>query len=126
MEESSKEISYRIMKIAQYDTAVSYRMACDCTSPHHDMTIELETDEDFLSLHLYADLETDVYWGQTNFFQRCWRRIKIALRVLLTGHMKVGEEFLFQTDQHIDSFINALQEGKQLLKKKRQEGDPPR
>jgi hypothetical protein len=107
------------MKTAQYDKAVYYRMACDCTSPNHDMTIELETDEDFLSLHLYCDLEADIHWGDTNRFQRLWKRIKIAARVIFTGYMKVGEEFLFQEEKHIDSFINALEEGKQLLKEKK-------
>jgi hypothetical protein len=121
MKENTKKISYRIMKTNEFKDAVFYRIACDCGSPDHDMGLEIEFDEyPMMTLHIYKDLEASTYWGQPNWFQRQWKKIKFSLRLFFTGYIKVQEELLIQDEEHIDSLIQALQEGKEILKKKRE------
>jgi len=109
------------MKTGQYDQAVFYQIACDCGSNEHQLGLEMDVDNGILTLHLYADFEASVYWGKSNWFMRQWRKLKIILRLCFVGYIKMDQEFLIVDDKHVDSFINALQEGKYLLTISREE-----
>ena len=109
------------MKTEEFDDAIYYRLPCSCGSNDHDVTLEFEHDKKFpgmLFLNLHKDLAWSSYWGDTNFFQRIWRRIKTSLRLLFIGYIEVEESFIIQGEDHIDAFIEALNEGKQLMKNK--------
>jgi hypothetical protein len=109
------------MKTEEFDDSVYYRLPCSCGSKDHDVTLEFEHDKDIpdmLFLNMYKDLAWSSYWGDTNFFQRIWRRIKTALRILFVGFIEVEESFILRGEDHIDAFIEALKEGKRLMKTK--------
>ncbi len=110
---------YRVMKTHDFDKSVFYRVACDCTEPDHDMTIEMEIDNDFpnIGLHIYAKLESSVYWGGSNWFERQWKRIKYSMSLLFKGWIEVEQEFLFINDEHISNFIEALEDGREKMRK---------
>jgi len=114
------ETSYKVMKTGQYDQAVFYQVSCDCGSNDHQLGLEMDVDKGILTLHLYGDFNTTVYWGTPNWFTRQWRKIKIITRLIFIGYIKMDQEFLIIDDKHVDSFINALEEGKQLLQKERE------
>jgi len=124
METKSKEpISSMVMKTSEGPGYVFYRVACDCTDPDHDIILELEVDPKgypIYSLNIYSNLDINANWQDNNFFSKAWRRIKIAIKVLCTGYVEIGSNFLLMTGDHIDSFINALQEGKEKLAKYRE------
>ena len=114
------------------------------------MTLELEIDKELqmVNMNFYKDLYYCSYWGDPKhrstlkllygrIFKKeppdlliellsdFWLRIKGAIRLLLTGRIKVSESFIFGSDKQIDSFIKALDEGKATLTKLRTERDEP-
>lgn len=112
------KISTNVMKLKDYPDSVFYRVTCDCMEPEHEMTLELDIDDFCFSLHIYAKLENALYWGQLNWFKRQWKRIKVSLKYLFKGYMDCEQEFLFLGEDHIQSFIDALEEGKEKFKDK--------
>lgn len=118
------ETSYKVMKTGEYDKALFYKVECDCGSKDHQLGIEIDSDKwPILSLTFYADLESTIYWGKTNWFIRQWRKIKIITKIIFTGYITMEQEFLLIDDKHIDSYINALKEGKEILKRNRERND---
>lgn len=114
-----KETSYRAMKIHEFKECVYYRVCCDCGNPEHDINLELEKDEDLgmIFLNMYAKLRASVYWRAENIFQVLWNKIKITFILWFKGYIEVEESFILKGPQHIDSFINALTEGRSYLNK---------
>ena len=114
-------ISNKVMKTEEFDNAIYYRLPCSCGSKDHDVTLEFEHDKkfpDILFLNMYVNLAWSSYWGDTNFFQIVWKRIKTSLKILFVGYIEVEESFIFKGEDHIDAFIEALHEGKRLMKEK--------
>lgn len=111
-------ISYKVLKEHEYGKSVYYRVACNCGEPSHDLSLEIEADEfPAMTLHFYGQYTIPHYWRQNNFFSRLWERVKFSLRVLFIGHVDVENDFMLMEEEHIDSFISALEEGKQKIKK---------
>ena len=110
------------MKTEEFDDAIYYRLPCASGSDDHDVTLEFEHDKkipDMIFLNMYKDLAWSSYWGYNdNFFTRLLNRIKTAIRILFVGYIEVEESFILQGEDHIDSFIEALKEGKRLMKNK--------
>lgn len=48
-------------------------------------------------------------------YNTIWRRIKDAFTILFIGFLKINRDFLILEGEHIDSFINALIEGKDKI-----------
>jgi hypothetical protein len=114
-------ISNKVMKTEEFDDAIYYRLPCSCGSKDHDITLEFEHDEEIpemVFLNVYMNLVWSSYWGDTNFFQIIWRKIKTALRIIFVGHIELEESFILKGEDHIDAFIEALNEGKRLMQKK--------
>lgn len=112
--------SYRTMKTNEFGNAVFYRIACDCGSNEHDLHIEFEKDPEIpemIFLNFYKKLEWSSYWGDDDkWYKNLRNRIKGALKILFKGYIEVEESFILGGEEHIDSFIKALEEGKQYLK----------
>ena len=107
------------MKVNEFDNSVIYRAACSCGSDEHDVTIELERDEEIPSmifLNFYKKIGWCSHWGNLNWFKRVWKRIKCSILMLFTGYVELEESFIL-SDDNIDLFIAALIEGKEILKK---------
>lgn len=122
--EKQNPISSMVMKTTEGPSYVFYRVACDCLDQDHDITLELEVDPvdcPTYSLNIYSHLDVNANCGDANFFTKAWRRIKIAIKVLCTGYVETGSNFLLMTDEHIDSFVQAILEGKSKLEKYRED-----
>ena len=114
--------NFRVMKTDEYEDSIFYRVACSCGSDGHDLTIGFERDPnmpDMIFINFYKDLAWSSYWGDSNFFTRIWRRFKTSLRIFFIGYIEVEESFILQGEKHIDSFIKALEEGKDFIKSKK-------
>ena len=111
--------SYRVMKTGEFERAVFYRASCDCIDPDHDVSLEISAD-DFPSMSLIftAQYEHSVYWGSLNWLERQLKRITGALRLLFLGRLTVEYEYVIINDDHIDSFISAIQDGRKIMHNK--------
>ena len=109
------------MKTNEFVDSIYYRAACDCGSDEHDVTIELERDEDIPSmifLNFYKNIAWSSHWGELNWFSQIWKRIKCSLKMLFTGYVVLEESFILSED-NIKPFIEALIEGEEYLKIKK-------
>ena len=109
--------SYRTCVSHNFKDAIFYTAECCCGDNDHAITLELEVDEyGLMYLSMYKDLACCSYWDCDNWFAEKWKRIKIAMRMLFAGYIEVQECFIFDSEEHIDGFIQALTEGKEKLK----------
>jgi hypothetical protein len=112
-------ISKNVMKTNEFDDSIYYRAACSCNSSEHDVTIEFERDEEIPSmifLNFYKNIGWCSHWGDLNWFQQIWKRIKCSFLMLFTGYVELEESFIL-TEDNIEPFIEALIEGKTYIKK---------
>ena len=113
---------YRVMVTEKFDDAIFYRVGCDCGEPSCDLTLVLEKDKElpeFILLNFYENMEWCSYWVDDNkWYKNFWSRIKAACKILFTGYISVENTLVLRGEKHIDSFIKALEEGKQYLKGK--------
>lgn len=104
--------------------SIWYKIDCDCGSDEHATTIEMEYDKsmNILSIHFYKEVSYSAwsFWKDDDFFGKVKdayriiiRRIKGSIKVLFTGHLPMSDEFILINEQHINDFIEALQEAKQ-------------
>lgn len=112
--------SYRTMKTNEFKDAIFYRVACDCGSDEHDLHFEFEKDSEIpemIFLNFYKKLVWSSYWGDNDkWYKNFWLRIKGATKMIFKGYVEVEESFILRGEDHIDSFIEALEEGKQYMK----------
>jgi len=110
--------------------SIIYRAACRCQSPDCDMVLELEVDEKYLdtSLFIYKTLRAsahwagpDGYWEYFDFIRVFINKLKMMWKILLTGEIKVDEDFMFDDANHIDEFLTALEDGRRFLLSKKEE-----
>lgn len=109
-----------IMKVSETDISVTYRVMCDAETKECDTTIDFEYDKDIdtIFVNFYKDLCWSPHINYGNFFVRGYRRIKCALRVLFVGYIRVNESLIMKDIEHIDNFVELLQEGKEEIIKK--------
>jgi len=111
-------ISKNVMKTNQFDDSVYYRVACECGSDDHGITIELEKDikiPSMIFMNFYKNIAWCSHWGHLNWFERVYKRIKCSIIMLFTGYVELQECFIL-SNNNIEPFIEALIEGKELLK----------
>ena len=103
--------------IGEFKDGIYYRTACSCGSDDHEIDLEIEYDKDCqdITLHMYAKVEWSSHWGDMNWFKRIWLRIKAATKIIFTGWIDLQEDFIINKTEHIDTLIEALEEGKKKL-----------
>jgi len=107
------------MKLSEFDDAVYYRLACGCDDNFHDTTIELEYDKEFNSIYLHFYKNEDVVdtWENLSWFSKLKLRIQKAYRILIHGYFSYESDIIIKNEEHIKSFIEALQYGLDKLRK---------
>jgi hypothetical protein len=123
MVELSKMIEKNIMKTNEFEDAVYYRASCTCGAHEHDVTIEIEKDSHtaMIYLNFYKKIAWCSHWGdEGSYFQRFWKRISASFKILFTGYIDLEESFILN-EESIDPFIKALAEGRDYLRKKREQ-----
>ena len=111
-------ISKNVMKTDDYGDSVWYKVNCDCNSDDHITTIEMEYDKEFrmITLNFYKKYVWTSRYGDINWFERFWKRLTCSLKMFFTGWIEVEEYVILRGEDHINSFIEALEEGKQKVK----------
>jgi len=115
-----KEISYRVLKVGEFNgdnPTVYYKVLCSCSEDRHTLTLELEHDCDSVNLSIEQELTWSSVWGDYSWYQRIWNRITGAIKLLFVGYIDVQGDCIIQGEEHIQSFIDALEEGKGFIKR---------
>lgn len=105
----------------EFENTIYYRVACQCSANDCDLSLEMEWDEELgeIALNMYKDLRWNSEWGSDYKFGWWWKdkwlRLKVASKVLFTGYIKVDGWLILQGNEHIDAFIEALEEGKNKI-----------
>lgn len=107
------------MKTYDSPDCVVYKLNCNCDSNDHLTSIEIERDDDLhdLTIHFYKKMIWTSQWGEIAWYQRIWKRLICSIKMLFTGWIEVEEYVIIYGEDHINSLIEALEEGKQQIKK---------
>lgn len=110
-------IGTKVMKMNEYKgSSISYKVACSCGSDDCNCGIDFEIDKDFgVIVNFYKIIKWADYFKYNWFFMRWWARIKVALKVLFTGEIKLEGDFFVQGQDHIESIIEIFKEGQQKM-----------
>ncbi len=123
-----KEISNRVMLLGKWclpksSRSVMMRAACNCAGDDCDIHIDLEYDKDFKTMDMifsknvyFFDDIRDPETAADNL-RNIFHRIKKAIKLIFTGYLEMNEDFIFIGEDQINSFISALQQGKEYIKK---------
>lgn len=106
-------ISNGVMKTNEWEgMAVWYKVACSCIGDDCGAIVALEFDKDFgdVSVTFYKK----VIWTdkRVGFFTNAYRRIKEAIKILVHGYSEYDGEFIIDGVDRLDTFIEALNEGR--------------
>ncbi len=115
---TESKLGTKAMKMMEWKgNYVWYKIACDCGAGECDSTIAFEIDKDFgdIEVNFYQNIKWADYWKNEWFFTRWWARIKVALKVLWTGEMRLEGGFIVQGEDHMNSFVDAVQEGRDKM-----------
>ena len=112
-----------VMKFGQIGQSIFYRVACDCTDPQCDITLDLEYDEDIkrVCLNMYKTLRASAHWDYTgrwgwfDWVRILLNKIKMCWTITTKGYIELSETFFLCEEKQIDDFINALHEGRKIL-----------
>lgn len=119
-----KKINYKVMRTGEFlggdEPTVFYKLDCTCSSDDHILTFILEHDESMVSVCMNQQLSWSSYYGFNNIFGRTWRKIKAIIRLIFLDYIEVEGEVILQGEEHIQNFIDALEEGKEQVKKSRE------
>lgn len=93
-----------IMKTADYGDAKSFRVACECTDPGHDVNawIEIDSDREIREITLGFYVET-----QTPFWSKGFNRFKAAWDLLVKGSHR-SEHHLVLNRSSAENFAQAI------------------
>ena len=102
----------------QFDKCLYYNIECDCgnKSCGTTMTVECDTEFGLIELHFYKDVQFD-HWvysepGIINYFKRLAYRWKKIIKLIFTGTISLESDFVLIDIDHINNFIEAMQEGR--------------
>jgi len=116
----------------QFDKCLYYNIECDCgdKSCGTTMTVECDTELGLIELHFYKDVQFD-YWmypepGIVNYFKRLAYRWKKIIKLIFTGEISLESDFVLIDIEHINNFLEAMQEGRDYCIKCQQERDKPK
>jgi len=90
-------------QIRKEDGYVFYRTSCECMSPEHVLTMNIEKGKGDNPLYLMS-----LYYRLVILPRNFLQRIKEAWKILTTGILEYEDEFTFRGREHIRSFANTI------------------
>lgn len=80
--------------------------------------ISVEEDSGSLCVTISSKLKHCNYQAEyENIFKRMYFRIKSALKILFTGSVDMESDYIFQSREHVEDYINALKTGIENVEK---------
>jgi hypothetical protein len=116
-----------VMNFGELGDSIFYRVACDCSDPQCDMTLEFEYDPDYnaIYLNLYNNLIASAHWGYTtkwgwfDFVRVLINKVTMCWKIITVGYIEVSSGFILKDKKQINDFITALETGKKHILHKR-------
>jgi len=118
--------SYRASIINKYPKlpSITFKISCDCNSPDCGLVCDFEIDHGYLTLNLYKRMIFSAYaWEENRFisFLKTWKNKFVAIfKILFYGYLETEECLILQGEDHIQGFIDALEEGRQFIAENRE------
>lgn len=113
-------LSTNICKTNEFEDSIFYHSVCGCSSSDHCHEIMLEVDKDgyYIACTIYQDL----FWMERGmcdtWYKSLWFRVRNSVKYLFTGHVRMSGEHIFQKEQHMKDYANALLNGVDRLNEK--------
>jgi len=113
-------ISYKVCTNYEFldhpKPSIFYKVICECGNCDMDLELEYDPEINFIELYFFKDISALDYDYSWNIFKRIYWRIKTALKILFKGRIYMDGSLTIRSEQHINDFIFALQEGQKKLK----------
>lgn len=130
-EEFQSKFKRGVSLIHKFDKSLFYSVNCDCGDNECGSIVEIECDNNYglLQLHFYKDVQFDDWrYPSYEFFKFDWLRRffyrwKKAIILAFTGKIILHGDFVILDLEHINNFIEALQEGRDYCIACRQDQD---
>jgi len=105
----------KLMKLKQYSDGASYwRVACDCHSPDHDVTLWFEPEPGVELVNLNLSMEVGFfdkhYGGFSGMINNLTKRVRHAAKVLFTGYATMQGDVVLD-EAGIKAMQAALKQG---------------
>jgi len=100
-----------------------YRISCDCIDEDCDLTIWFDYDKEFniIELNMYKKHYIHEENILNNIFIKILKQIKyrisMIIKILFTGKIEIYDGIILRDPEHIQNFIDALNESKKLVEK---------
>lgn len=119
--------STRISKTAEGKDYIYFRASCSCGNDRDSHVIKISDDLDNLGIieMSFYSTQWDCIWFNNpdrdketfrNFWWRLKRRVVNSFKLLFFGYYETEVDFMFQGEEQIKDYINALQEGLNKIK----------
>lgn len=99
-----------------YPDFIIYRTTCNCLGHSLDLMFEYDKEVDSYILSIGSEAYLLDY-SHHGFLKKIWSRIKIAVKILVTGYAEVQSDFIFRNENHIRELLTELQKGLEEIKK---------
>jgi hypothetical protein len=98
-------------------SSVWYKVNCACGSGECDSTIDLSFDKDFgdINVEFYKTIMWGDYYQKVHWWSRLWLRVKMVAQILFKGYTEHEGSFIIEGVDHLNSFIVALEEGREKV-----------
>ena len=105
-----------VSRLKQRKDVAYYKCSCECMDPRCDVIFALEHDEQYndITLVFYNDFIYDS-GCEYKLYKKIWKRICGSLRLLFIGRVQTSHSVIIAGPEHIQSLIDALNEGIEKL-----------
>lgn len=103
-----------ILKRNDWGDSMCYRVECECGSTEHGHEVQVEADQDGITVSIYVDAYTSYHHS---FWDSMRSRLSIAARALFRGTVKVQAELMLREQQAVNyghTLLNAVEAVKQF------------
>ena len=114
-----------ISKVGDFSDAIFFESVCACTSAEHGHSLMLEIDEDCcVTCTISQTLEWARYQQYDSklerfFLYRIGQRIIDSLKYIFSGHVSISASHLFENEESLRDYANALLGAADELKQRR-------
>lgn len=106
--------AHNIMKTGEWPDADSYRVACDCHDPAHDLDVWIELESDSETQDVTLTFHKELY---TPIWESGFNRFREALRILFGGTSRVSGSIILKKSV-AENLLATMQQSIDRLKQK--------
>lgn len=107
------KISSNICLLKQFKDSTFYKAQCACGDSDHEQTIEVEyvSEINSIDINLYQKAYLNIYYRYDSTWVQFKNRIYWMWKILTQGYIEVQTTFTFDSQESIEAYIDALNQG---------------